>query len=640
LYTKLLSGGSLLETQRINLDNEPSPIRAVTQQLQQGTTLISRYLIQGVLGVGGMGAVYCARDLHFPNVEKKVAVKEMVNSAHDPVVKESIVHNFEREANILATLSHPAIPRIYDYFTQDERSYLILEFIEGKDLEAVLKESTGFFAESQVIEWAIELCDVLSYLHTHKPEPIIFRDIKPSNIMINPSQHVVLIDFGIAKPFQAGPKGTMIGTEGYSPPEQYRGEASPLADIYALGATLHHLLTRKDPRLEAPFSFGERPIRQINPSVSIELETVIYTAVHYNPENRFKSAAAMKEALLGVATQTGLLPRISVEATSSTQLDNSTKLLWTFESEDEIRGAPALVGDALLIGSYDNNCYAMNAASGQFIWKYPADAGVVSRPAVYEGNVYLGSIDNRLHVIALRNGKLSWTYPTDRPIHSSASIAEGHVFIGSDDGYLHAINAFTGRRAWRFEAGSPVRSTPLVQHETVYFGSENGDFFVLDLSGSLRWRFRSKRAITSSAIIAQGMVYFGSVDWTLYALDMKTGWVVWRFRTDKATISSPCVADNYVFTGSTDGNIYCLDMRNGKKVWQFTTDHQVTGSPVVYKDSLYCGSVDGCLYCLEYRTGRLRWKYRTEGPITGTPVAGNDIVYIGSLDHRVYALAA
>ncbi len=590
--------------------------------------------------MGGMGAVYRARDLHFPNVEKKVAVKEMVNSARDPVVRDSIIHNFEREANILATLSHPAIPRIYDYFSQDERSYLILEFIEGKDLEAVLRESTGFFAESQVIEWAIELCDVLDYLHTHKPDPIIFRDIKPSNIMINPSQHIVLVDFGIAKPFQAGPKGTMIGTEGYSPPEQYRGEASPLADIYALGATLHHLLTRKDPRLEAPFSFGERPVRQINPSVSVDLETVIYTAVHYNPENRFKSAAEMKEALLGVATKTGLLPRISVEATSSTHVDNSTKSLWTFECEDEVRGGLTLVGDAILIGSYDNNLYALNAASGQFIWKYATDGGVVSKPAVYENNVYLGSIDNRLHVISLRNGKLSWTYPTDRSIHSSPSVAEGHVFIGSDDGYLHAINAFTGRRAWRFEAGAPVRSTPLIMQESVFFGSENGDFFVLDLGGSLHWRHRCRRAITSSAVSAQGMVYFGSVDWTLYALDMKSGWVVWRFRTEKATISTPCVADNFVFTGSTDGNIYCLDMRNGKMLWQFSTDHQVTGSPIVYKDSLYCGSVDGCLYCLEYRTGRLRWKYRTDGPITGTPIAANDIVYVGSLDHRVYALAA
>ena len=159
-----------------------------------------------------MGAVYRARDLHFPNVVKRVAVKEMISQVRDPAMRDTLIRNFEREANILATLEHPAIPRIYDYFSQNDRSYLILEFIDGKDLEALLAESQGFFPESQVIQWAIELCDVLSFLHHHKPEPIIFRDMKPSNIMINNFGHVVLIDFGIAKTFQIGEKGTMIGT--------------------------------------------------------------------------------------------------------------------------------------------------------------------------------------------------------------------------------------------------------------------------------------------------------------------------------------------------------------------------------------------------------------------------------------------
>jgi len=178
-----------------------------------------------------MGAVYRARDLHFPNVVKLVAVKEMINQARDPLVRSTIVRNFEREANLLATLDHPAIPRIYDYFTFNERSYLILEYINGNDLEAILNETDEFIEVDKVIRWGIELCDVLSYLHNHTPETIVFRDMKPSNVMINHRDHVVLVDFGIAKPFQSGQKGTMIGTEGYSPPEQYRGEATPHSTI-------------------------------------------------------------------------------------------------------------------------------------------------------------------------------------------------------------------------------------------------------------------------------------------------------------------------------------------------------------------------------------------------------------------------
>ncbi|HEX7541967.1 MAG TPA: protein kinase, partial [Anaerolineales bacterium] len=138
-------------------------------------------MIQEVIGVGGMGSVYRARDLHFPSVVKLVAVKEMINRAPDPLVRKTIVQNFEREANILATLNHPSIPRIYDYFSEDNRSYLVLEFIHGKDLEAVINETGGFLTEERVLGWAIELCDVLSFLHNHKPDPIIFRDMKPSN---------------------------------------------------------------------------------------------------------------------------------------------------------------------------------------------------------------------------------------------------------------------------------------------------------------------------------------------------------------------------------------------------------------------------------------------------------------------------
>ncbi len=251
-----------METHRITQSFTPGQ-GGQEAQLQPGSMLANRYLIQEVIGIGGMGSVYRARDLHFPNVVKLVAVKEMINQARDSQIRQTIVQNFEREANILATLNHPSIPRIFDYFTHDERSYLVLEYINGKDLEEILSESPGPLPEDRVVAWAIELCDVLAYLHNHKPEPIIFRDMKPSNVMVNQDGHIVLIDFGIAKMFRAGQKGTMIGTEGYSPPEQYRGEATPLADIYALGATLHHLLTKRDPRIETPFTFNERPVRKV-----------------------------------------------------------------------------------------------------------------------------------------------------------------------------------------------------------------------------------------------------------------------------------------------------------------------------------------------------------------------------------------
>ena len=586
-----------------------------------------------------MGSVYRARDLHFPNVIKLVAVKEMINTAPDPAVRQTIVLNFEREAHILVALSHPAIPKIYDFFTRDDRSYLVEEYINGRDLEAILASTQQFIPEDQVISWAIELCDVLDYLHNHKPEPIIFRDMKPSNIMINQDGRVILVDFGIAKVFRIGHKGTMIGTEGYSPPEQYRGEASPQGDIYALGATLHHVLTRRDPRLEPPFTFGERKIRQINNNVSIELETVVNTALQYTPTERFQTATAMKDAMLVVARKTGALNRISVQAAINVKEAN-LKPLWTFKCEDEIRGTPTIENGVVYVGAYDNNLYAVQASNGQFLWKYPAHGGIVSKPLVFDNLVYFGSSDHNLYSISSRTGKLNWTFTTNGAVRTSPRLSEGHIFIGSDDCYLHAVNIMSGNRTWRVEASGAIRSSPFITNEYIYFGCEAGELFCVDFRGQVKWRFQAKRAITSSPLVDNGVVFITSLDATTYAVDAKAGWGIWRFRMGKGSVSTPVKAENYIIFGSADDYVYCLDASNAREIWRFHTDHQVSGSPVVYKDSVYIGAADGSFYSLEIRTGRLRWRFNTGGPITGSAFIHNDVVFLGSCDHILYALLA
>ena len=626
-----------LDTKNItqNLENSPGS----TRQLPSGTILVNRYMIQEVIGIGGMGSVYRARDMHFPNAVKLIAIKEMFNQARDPLVRQTIVQNFEREAHILVSLAHPSIPKIFDFFTFNERSYLVLEYINGKDLEAIINSTRGFLNEEQVLQWMVELCDVLAYLHGHKPEPIIFRDIKPSNIMINQDNHVMLIDFGIAKIFNEGQKGTMIGTEGYSPPEQYRGEASQQADIYALGATIHHLLTRRDPRLEAPFTFGERPIRQINPSVSIELETVINTALNYTASLRFSNVIAMKDALLSVARKTGALSRMSFPAESSV-IEEKVKPLWIFQCEDEVRGSPSLHNNIVYVGALDNNLYALSSTNGEFLWKYPTEGGIVSKPLILDDAIFFGSADGNLYSLLLRTGKANWTYQTGGAIRSSPRNIETQIVIGSDDGYLHAVNMATGTTSWKVEASGAIRSTPFITPDQIIYGDDNGDVCCLDYRGHVRWRFKAKRGILTSPLVDKGMVFVGALDTTFYALDSKSGWVIWRFRMGKGTSSSPCRIDNCLIFGSADEHIYCVDASNAKEIWRFKTEHQVSGSPVVYKDSIYCGSADGHLYCLEYRTGRLRWKFATGGPITGAPVVQNDIVYFGSNDHTIYALLA
>jgi serine/threonine protein kinase len=604
-------------------------------QLQPGITLQGRYLILNVLGIGGMSSVYKGRDLHFPNVTKFVAIKEMLNNNPDPNVTQIIVGNFEREADLLATLSHPAIPSIYDYFLHGNSAYLVMEYIDGKDLEAIIRDTSNLLPEEQVIRWGVEVCEVLHYLHSHKPEPIIFRDMKPSNVMIDQLGHIRLIDFGIARFFEPGEKGTMIGTEGYSPPEQYRGEASPMGDIYALGATLHHLLTKRDPRSEAPFSFAERPIQSFNSNVSQELVDLIDVALAYDPEKRFPNAEAMRNALIAVAQKTGA--HVPVDTSQKKRVAAEVNEIWHFECEDEIRG-PTLVHDGVVyVGCYDNNLYALDAKTGEFKWKFPTEGGIPTRPAAFDDIIYVGSEDHSLYAMT-DNGEWLWSYETGGPIRSSPLIVDRYLFVGSDDAQLHVINRQTGTLAWRADAAGPVRSTPLIANDRVFFGCENGDFYCLDFHGDRKWRFRAKRGITSSPILVDGLIYFGSLDWSLYALEVEGGFERWRFRMGRPTISTPVHAEGKIFTGCSDGNIYAIDSRSSREYWRFQTDHQVTGSPIIHEDSLYIGSVDGAMYCLDFRSGRKRWQFPTGGPITGTPAVYENNLYFGSTDKRCYAL--
>lgn len=605
--------------------------------MASGDVLYQRYEIQDVIGIGGMGSVYRARDLHFPGVVKFVAVKEMINQAPDPVVRQTIVQNFDREANILVTLNHPSIPKIFDYFSINEKSYLILEYIQGKDLEALLLERQELLRDEQVIGWAIELCDVLEYLHSHKPEPIIFRDMKPSNIMVNQSNRIVLVDFGIAKVFRYGQKGTMIGTEGYSPPEQYRGEATQIADIYSLGATLHHLLTHKDPRLEAPFTFAERPVRKYNSQISPELEAIIQKALQYEPGERFHTASEMKEALLQAGRKTGALTKYHLYAKTSV-VQQEIKPLWNFQCEDEVRGSVNFDNGVVYAGAYDNNLYAINAADGKLLWKFPSSGGIVTKPIIHENVVYFGSEDRRLYAISTRTGKELWNFQTDGPIRCSPKIFSGQLFFGADDGCFYALNLSTSRLTWRMDFEGPIRSSPLLTPENIYFGSESGDFYCLDYRGQTVWRFKAKKSITSSPLLFQGCIYFTSLDSFFYAMDAKAGWPVWKYRMGRGSVSSPCNYENNLFIGSADDNIYCIDAISSKELWRFKTSHQVSGSPTYYKEAVYCGSADGNMYNIDSKSGKLRWKFSTGQPITGTPVINDDILYIGSSDHFIYAL--
>lgn len=276
--------------------------RAKLQPLDEGAILNGRYEIVRKIGGGGMGAVYLASDKNLGGVLR--AVKEMVQSYIEETQQDKAVSDFKRESMLLTSLEHQSIPTIYDYFFDEKeaRFYLVMKYISGGDLSARIRSANqGRLDEKDVTEWAIQIADVLDYLHNRQP-PIVYRDLKPANIMVDGnSGRVMLIDFGIARWINKEEKGvTAVGTMGYAPPELFSGNVEARSDIYSLGSTMFHLLTGADPQSNPLliFDFQKHPRpRQINPQLSDQMEKILMKSVEYNAENRFASAAAMRQAL-------------------------------------------------------------------------------------------------------------------------------------------------------------------------------------------------------------------------------------------------------------------------------------------------------------------------------------------------------
>ncbi len=276
--------------------------RPAVKQLPANTVLNGRYEIVRRIGGGGMGAVYLAKDRNLGDAPR--AVKEMVESHLDPAQHEKAIGDFKRESLLLTSLEHPSIPTIYDYFYDEalSRFYLVMKYISGGDLASRMRSSVGGrLDEKTVADWGMQVADVLDYLHS-RPKPIIYRDLKPANLMIDGnSGRVMLIDFGIARWVSQQEKGvTAVGTMGYAPPELFSGRVQPASDVYSLGATMFHLLTGSDPQdnplLIFDFSKNPRP-RQITPSISTEMEHILMKCVEYKPEDRYRTAGELRNEL-------------------------------------------------------------------------------------------------------------------------------------------------------------------------------------------------------------------------------------------------------------------------------------------------------------------------------------------------------
>ncbi|HEY9733974.1 MAG TPA: serine/threonine-protein kinase [Drouetiella sp.] len=267
----------------------PSQPRDVLFVLQK------RYEVVSHLGQGGMGTVYMARDMRLAN--RYCVVKKLRDDFFREEDKQKALEFFKREADVLSPLKHPNIVSISDNFEENDNYYLVMEYIEGENLHQMLNQRGEPFPEEQVLQWAVQIADVLHFLHSNDPK-VIYRDLKPSNIMIDTKDRVKLVDFGIARPYAEDSDNTHVVSAGYSPPEQYWGAADPRSDIYALGATMHFLLTGQE-----PLALQVCSPKRINPNISDHTDEIVQRATAQDVWLRYQNAQEMQQELEFVPKQ-------------------------------------------------------------------------------------------------------------------------------------------------------------------------------------------------------------------------------------------------------------------------------------------------------------------------------------------------
>lgn len=638
--------------------------------LKSGTVVADRYVIEKVLGSGGMGNVYLATDRTIPN-GRPCAIKETPTPADDPPTREQHVRvrALQMEADIMSKLHHPAIPRVFDFFAWQRRHYLVMDHIDGQTLNdrlvAQIKEYGSGFDEDLVITWALLICDLFEYLH-HQDPPVIHRDIKPENFILTPTNELRMIDYGIARRLIGNQRITEQGTQGYAAPESYHGYGEPRTDIYSLGAMMHALLTGKDPRHVPLFAWDQHRARKYRPSLSQEIDDIIMRCLQTEIRDRWASARELREALLTLrqaklraqpGAESGRVAHMITPSHPSGLFPGGTprpiktlgddifpmpalapRIAWVFEAQGPIRSSPVMRDDLVYFGAHDGHLYALSVADGKLTGAFLAGGNIVSDPAITERSVFFGAEDGIMYAINRSLTRQQWSFPIRKPIVATPALLGDLVVIGANDGQVYAFSQSGGEPRWRFETFGPVRGTIGAFQERVVFGSHDQRIYAVDAAGQRVWYRTTRDKVEALPVVRRGVLFIGSMDQHLYALEQEHGTILWKRRLEGCILTAAAAREGRVYVGSTDGRITCLDATTGETKWRHNVGSQITSDLVLREQRLYFGCADNSMYCLDTHRQEVCWRHQAGGPIVTRPLLVNGLVIIGSVDHRIYAL--
>ncbi|HEY7122793.1 MAG TPA: PQQ-binding-like beta-propeller repeat protein [Ktedonobacterales bacterium] len=601
---------------------------------------------------GGMGFIFRARDTK--RGDQLCVIKQL---RPDPDLDEAM---FQREAALLATLRHPNLPACWDAFSEGGQHYLVSELILGLSLQHLI-EKRGVASEDEVIRWGIDLCDALVYIHS-QPTPIVHRDIKPDNVIITPEGQAVLVDFGIARPYQVGRRDTMrMGTWGYLPPEQKAGQTEPRSDLYALGGTLHFALTGNDPQLlnlvdinlqwHKGVSFPE--VRSLNPRVSAEMEAILLRATRVVIEERYPSARAMLDDLRNLElTQQSRHRTTPAQTTtpiylplqwptfrgSAARSGVSTATLrpvlttvWTFPTKDAIDGSPILSDGIIYVGSRDQHLYALDARAKNELWSYKADGPVRSTPTLHGDTLFFGDDDGTFHAVQSAGGQGRWRAPLYGKCFASAAAGGGLIIVATQSGRVVALAPTSGQIVWEHQDSTAFYASPAIQGNLALLVNGSGLVKGLELAtGKLLWTFQASGPVRATPASDDGLLLVAALDGSLTLLDARTGERLWQRSLGPAISASPVLTGDTVFAAGQDGALFALSRDNANRLWNIRTSGQLAASPVLCDASLLVIDTEGNLSLIDAERGTIRYREALGASVFASPAVSGHWCVIGT----------
>jgi serine/threonine-protein kinase len=606
---------------------------------------------------GGMGFIYRARDTK--RGDQLCVVKQL---RPDPDLDQAM---FERETALLATLRHPNLPACWDAFSEGGQRYLVSELIQGLSLQHVI-DQRGLASEQEVIRWGFDLCDALVYIHTpqppDRPHPIVHRDIKPDNVIITPEGHAVLVDFGIARPYQVGRRDTVkMGTWGYLPPEQKAGQTEPRSDLYALGGTLHYALTGKDPQMLNLIDINLQwhkgvsfpAARSLNPRVSAGMETLLLRATRVVIEERYSSARAMLDDLRTLElAQQSRQHTLSSQTTapiassqhwptfrgSSARAGVSTAALhpplttaWNTATKDAIDGSPIISEGVIYVGSRDHHLYALDTRARRELWRYRADGPLRSTPSLHGDTVFIGDDNGMFHAVQSAGGQGRWRIPLYGKCFASPAVGDGLIVVATQAGRVVALAPTSGQIVWEHQDGTAFYASPAIQGNLVLLVNGSGLVKGLEITtGKLLWAFQTSGPVRATPASDDGLLLVAGLDGSLTLLDARSGERLWQRSLGPAISASPVLTGEAVFAAGQDGALFALSRDTGNRLWTIRTSGQLAASPVLCATSLLVIDSEGTLSLIEADRGATSYQLALSAPVFASPAVSGRWCVIGT----------